>query len=813
MKRILLVVIILVSLRIWAQDSLRTVIIGGDYNYPPYEFINDSGEPDGYNVELSRAIAADIGIKPIFKLGKWAQVRAWMDDGVIDMIQGMAFSLERAQIMHFSNAHTLTWRAIFVRKGSKIKNEQDLKSASIVIQQGDIAGDYLRQIDFDGLVYEVPTQEDALKLLNQGDFDAAIVNYMMGMYIVNTAQLSHLTVLPQRIHQREYCYVSHDLELIEEVNTALLKLSSTGVLIQIQDKWFGTLELKPLETFRPSRGFYLITIPLLILLFINTGVLWRMIVRLRRKSAELKEQLDKTEAAENELRHEYESFVQGPVIVYKIADNLRLLRVSENISEWGYSAEELCQEGMDFFELIYSEDRERIRQQTIEQQEHAITFLHYRVLTKSGELRWVFDYSRLLPSYDGKNHYLYGYIIDVSDQKRMEAQLLEAKERAEAANIAKGHFLANMSHEIRTPLNGIMGFLQVLMQMEATEQQREFYEIMLTSSRNLMKIINDILDFSKIESGKMDLIISNFNPRYLLEDIVKNFRLQSQKPDLEIRTKIPDSIPNVLMGDQLRLKQILLNLIQNAVKFTESGFVEIGVDIYTISDKDVRLIFSVMDTGIGIDPKKQNDIFDNYNQADSLISSRYGGTGLGLSIVKRLVELMHGFVWVESEKGKGSCFYFILPFSLYNEHPEALPEDVHPEIKMGKLPKTHILLVEDETINQLVTRHQLESWELQVSIAANGAEAIQMYKQHQYSLILMDIQMPVMDGITATRKIRVLESGTGNHIPIIAFTAAVLMGDRERFLAAGMDDYIAKPIDMQNLYEIIQKHTTLGEKK
>jgi PAS domain S-box-containing protein len=810
MKRFLLIVIILASTRVWAQDSLRTIIIGGDYNYPPYEFINEAGEPDGYNVELSKAIAAQLGFKPVFKLGKWAQVRAWLDEGEIDLIQGMAFSLERAQILHFSNAHTLTWRGIFIRKGSKIKSETDLINASIVIQQGDIAGDYLRQINFQGLVSEVPTQDDALKLLNQGDFDAAIVNYMMGMYIVQQHQLKHLTTLPQRIHQREYCFVAKDSELISQINSALTNLSSRGILIRIQDKWFGTLELHPQDTFTPSKGFYLITIPLLVLLLILTIVLWRMIVKLRMRSRELKSQLDRTAAAEQELRHEYDSFTQGPVIVYKTTDHHKLVRISQNISEWGYTAEEVCRTGLDFFDLIYSEDRERIRKQTQEFALHTPVFLHYRVLTFGGELRWVFDYCRLLPSHDGTCNYIYGYLMDVSDQKRMEAQLLEAKERAEAANIAKGHFLANMSHEIRTPLNGIMGFLQVLMQMEATEQQREFYDIMLTSSRNLMKIINDILDFSKIESGKMDLIISDFNPRYLIEDVVKTFRINSRKPDLDIRTKIPETIPNVLMGDQLRLKQILINLIQNAVKFTDQGFVEIGVDIYTIKGADVRLIFSVMDTGIGIDPIKQKDIFDSYNQADSLITSRYGGTGLGLSIVKRLVELMHGFIWVESEKGKGSCFYFILPFSIYTEHQEAKTENTQTSISFGKLPQARILLVEDEPINQQVTRHQLESWDIQVTIAPNGADAIRCYKQQRYDLILMDIQMPVMDGITATHKIRALEAETHTHTPIIAFTAAVLIGDRERFLAAGMDDYIAKPIDMQNLYEIIKKYITSG---
>ncbi|MDD4310579.1 MAG: ATP-binding protein, partial [Candidatus Cloacimonetes bacterium] len=311
----------------------------------------------------------------------------------------------------------------------------------------------------------------------------------------------------------------------------------------------------------------------------------------------------------------------------------------------------------------------------------------------------------------------------------------------------------------------------------------------------------------KIESGKMELIINAFNPRMLIEDVLKTYRVQNKNPDLEIRHVINERIPDILYGDQLRFKQIIVNLLQNAVKFTESGFVEINADIYTVNDSLIRLLFCVSDTGIGIDHNKQHEIFDDFNQADANITGKYGGTGLGLSIVKRLVQLMNGFIWVESEPGKGSSFYFILPFEVTHEQPQ-IPsgESTLSEKGRSSLLGMRVLLVEDEPINQVVTLRQLESWKIEVTLAANGKEALEKCSVNNYDAILMDIQMPVMDGITATQTLRLQEIPKNRHTPIIAFTAAALVGDRERFLEHGMDDYIAKPIELNQLHRILAKY-------
>jgi len=807
MKYWLSVLFVLCSWNLIAQEPAQNrIVIGGDSDYPPYEYINEDGQPDGYNVELSQKVARIIGVEPEFRLAKWALVRSWLEDGSIDIVQGMSFSIERAKELYFSGAHAVTWRTVFIRNDSNILSEADIMNGSVAIQQGDVAQEYLIQAGFSGQLSQVPSQEIALKLLDKGNFDACVANYVLAMHTIRNLKLKNIKALPQRIQQRNYCFASRDPELIRKVDAALIELSRSGELARLHRKWFGHLDADLVQRQSLVYGMAYAGIPLLLLAFILLMLFRNKNREITKIKAQLSNSVLELNAAKGKLEPWLDVFIEGPVILYRVTHHpMQLLYISENIKKWGYSSEQLCSEYRDFSEIIFSEDRERVIRQSDSLKQGECTILNYRTITKSGELRWVLDFCRPQINPNDSGLCFVGYLIDITAQKMHEAQLMEDKEKAEAANFAKSHFLANMSHEIRTPLNGITGFLQVLMQMDADEQQREIFDIMYSSSRNLLKIINDILDFSKIESGKLKLILSEFNPRYLIEDLIKQFEHLVTKEGLIIRAQIQDQIPDVLKGDQLRLKQILMNLLQNALKFTDHGQIMISAEIYTRSETDLRILFKVSDTGIGIDPIKQTDIFDNYSQVNSHITSKYGGTGLGLAIVKHLVELMNGFIWVESEPGKGSCFFFILPFSIYNELPQSETEHIHPEILIDQHINAKILLVEDEPVNQLVTKRQLETWGLTVDIANTGAEALLMYQNNHYDLILMDIQMPVMDGITATQKIRDMEVSISRHIPIVAFTAAALVGDRERFLAAGMDEYLAKPVEMNDMHRIIVK--------
>ncbi len=790
-------------------SAKRIIKVGGDLNFPPYEFLDENQIPSGYNVDLTNAIADAMGFEAEFHLGKMAKVQELLIKGEIDVIQGMSYSPERASKFRYSFPHSETWRSLFVRKDSGYKSIKDLMDKEIVLQEGDVAVEYLNSIRFKGRKFFVPSQEDALKFLATGKFEAAIVTSRYGLYTLRSHRLTNIKPLEEPFAPRFYCYAVNrsNTMLLNDFNTGLTILKENGKFAEIQKKWLSGDNLESITRRMFIRKVLYVAIPLFCVMLVALVWVWFLRRQISNKSKDLQNELDGRLKYESELNREYKMFVNGPVIVYKLESDPNVVSyISENIRQFGYEPEELVLRKKSYTDIIFSEDRERVLQHLVIDLEEGNEFSakQYRILTANGQICWVFDYTLIVRDTSEKPWY-YGYMLDISAQKNLEAELLEAKEKAETANVAKGHFLSNISHEIRTPLNGIIGFIQVLQNTNLTPEQKEYMELITSSGKTLMKIVNDILDFSKMESGKLDLIMTDFNPRFMIEDVIKTFSATSTKPNIDIRGRFSDTLPSVIYGDMMRLRQIIINLMQNALKFTESGYIEVTADVYNQYEDDLRLLFSVKDTGIGIDPMKQRDIFENFMQADPTLTRKYGGTGLGLSIVKKLVALMGGFIWVESESKKGSNFFFILNFKTRaTDRPRFELQLEEPEIKHEPLPKLNVLLVEDEPINQRVTLKQLEQWNLDVSLATTGKEAVEIFFEKSFDCILMDVQMPEMDGVTATNIIREREKETGKHIPIIAFTAAAMAGDRERFLESGMDDYIAKPIDIDQLYKILK---------
>ncbi|WP_114781528.1 hybrid sensor histidine kinase/response regulator [Botryobacter ruber] len=400
-----------------------------------------------------------------------------------------------------------------------------------------------------------------------------------------------------------------------------------------------------------------------------------------------------------------------------------------------------------------------------------------------------------------------GFAYEVTDQVNFERKLTQAKELAEEALKVKEQFVANISHEIRTPLNGIVGLSKVLQHTKLDQEQKRYLNAIQSSSTNLMQIVNDLLDVAKIAARKITFERISFNLHELIQEMTDLMEAEVRSRGNRLTVAIAPDVPALLQGDSLRLRQILLNLIGNAAKFTENGTIGLSANVFSSSGPEVWLEFQVTDTGIGIPPENQQAIFESFNQGSKDITRKYGGTGLGLSITKSLVELQGGQISVKSKPNDGSTFTFSLPFKMYNlmdndekeTNQQALPQDQ----PFGQM---RILLAEDNEINQLLVNTVLEEWGCITDTVGNGKEALAKLKQNKYDLVLMDMQMPEMDGYEAIMKIR----QSGAHyakIPIIALTAHASSAEVEECLATGADGYLSKPFEPEELHENIVRLT------
>ena len=481
----------------------------------------------------------------------------------------------------------------------------------------------------------------------------------------------------------------------------------------------------------------------------------------------------------------------------------------------GFEDHELDNSNAEWDGRIHPEDLLRVQEELQGHLRRETDFYttEYRLRAKDGSYLWVLARGQALWDEQGHAVRMVGSHTDITQRKIAEEALQRAKEQAELANCSKSEFLANMSHEIRTPMNGVLGMIDLVLDSELDAEQRDFLRTAKHSAQSLVSLINDILDLSKIEAGKLELIRMPFSIRRGVDEAVRMLVVTARQKGLTLNVDVAADVPDSLRGDPVRLRQILSNLVGNAIKFTDRGSVTVRVMRERQTPAGATIHFLVCDTGIGIPEEQQACIFEPFRQADGSMTRRHEGTGLGLAICTRLVQLMGGRLWVESRLGAGSTFHFTAPFENVREGEEKLagvPFDpgisrLAASVQSSSARTLRILVAEDNAVNQNLILNLLKKDGHIVELAANGGEALAAIERSEFDLILMDVQMPQMDGFEATAAIRKAEKLTGCHVPIVALTAHAMHGDREHCLKAGMDEYLTKPIDLEKLRAMLRK--------
>jgi PAS domain S-box-containing protein len=473
----------------------------------------------------------------------------------------------------------------------------------------------------------------------------------------------------------------------------------------------------------------------------------------------------------------------------------------------GYQEHEMPDSDQAWESRVHPEDFPRVQRELQDHLDRKTRFYvtEYRIRTRDGSYKWVLARGQALWDEAGNPVRMVGSHSDITERKAAEEALRRARDEAEAGNRAKSEFLANMSHEIRTPMAGVLGMIDLVLSTGITPQQKEYLDTARDSADSLLLLLNEILDLSKIEAKRLELAPVAFSIRQSVEGAVRLFAVRAQEKGLALTSTVEEDIPDMLVGDPLRIRQILLNLVGNAIKFTDAGSVAVRLMVESRTGSTVLIRVEVTDTGIGIPADKHQLVFDRFRQADGSMSRRHMGSGLGLTISAHLVDLMGGGIGLRSEEGTGSTFFFTVPLELANadlaghhsgSEPSATPSANQPPAAAHGL---RILLAEDNAVNQKLAALLLKREGHDVTVVGDGNEAVRAVAQDSFDVVLMDLQMPEMDGFEATAAIRAAERGTGRHLRIVALTAHAMKDDHDKCLDAGMDDYLTKPIDPARL--------------
>lgn len=780
------------------QAAPREIKVVMDDTYPPFAFRNAGGELQGILVDQWRLWEQKTGVKASLHAMDWAEAQRRMDAGEFDVIDTVFKTEARLQKYDFTPPYQKIDQPIYF--DAEIQGITDIRSLAgftVGVKEGGAIVGYLQQQGITSLVtypsYEVIIQAAKEHKISVFSVDQPAASYFLHKYGVVDRFKRTAPIHSGQFHR---AVRKGNAQLLTLVNGGFASITATE-LQQIDDQWYGSAIGRRVNwNYLWIGGGAALALAMLLVLS-NLGL--RRLVN--RRTSELR----RSEELYRELVQQSDS-----IILRWNRDGMITFFNDYGLRFFGFENDELVGHGL--FETIVPLDQDdgrdllaMIRDIFVHPEQYRTNVNQNR--RKNGELVWISWNNRPIYDEQGLAVEMLSVGSDVSALKRVEEELRESKtelerarEQAEAANEAKSLFLANMSHEIRTPLNAVIGINSLLVERVEAGELKELAQDAMAAANNLLDIISDVLDLSKIEAGKLALVSVPFDPRLVVNQLERMFGLLAQEKGISLEMAISSSLPSPLAGDPARIQQIGVNLLGNAIKFTDQGTVRLELSGRALDSGSVELSLKVSDSGKGISPENIERIFNPFIQEDLSTTRKFGGTGLGLTISRRLTELMGGTLSVESRPGKGSSFTATVRCTTCCELAPSKPKQV---VRGQMLTSLRILVAEDAAVNRKMMEALLRMERHRARFVENGREAVAAWREEAFDLILMDIQMPEMDGIQATIEIRKAEEVTGGHIPIIALTAYAMSGDKDRFLKAGMDGYLAKPITVDQLRELL----------